>query len=321
MRRHGPRAGGLSPWRTAPACRARTRRHRRTPGRTGAVMSLGRTTTTARPVRETTPNRATRIRWESSWRSPRTATQTARPVIEGRVPCCVAPRSRERTSPRAVRAGSRLPTTWPCEQESRRAAGHRCPPAREGPRRRNLPRANRRARTQFRTPGHQRQGGSHAGLGIPTARLGLLLVSMRHPAPGGTSMARDSDLGGPARAAASRGAESLPPCRTRANAQLLAPLRGSGLRGRPPQLRDGRGLRAGAMLPAFAPAARHRGRHHARARRAVPRRRVPCIAMRCQRAEGVGSDSADSAADMPGALSQHDFVSDYTDARAARGRS
>ena len=156
---------------------------------------------------------------------------------------------------------------------------------------------------------------------IPTARLGLLLVSMRHPSAGGASMARDSDRSGPARATASRGAESLPPCRTRANAQLLVPLRGSGLRGRPPQLRDGRGLRAGAMLPACAPAARHRGRHHARARRAVPRRRVPCIAMRCQREEGVGSDSADSAADMPGALSQHDFVSDYAGARAARGRS
>ena len=300
---------------------ALTRRHRRTPGRAGAVMSLGRTTTAARPVRETTPIRAASIRWESSWRSPRTATPTARPVVDGRVLCCVAPRSRERTSPRAVRARSRLPTTWPCEQGSRHAAGYRCPAAREGPRRRNVPRANRRARARFRTPGLQRHRGSHAGLGIPTARRGLLSVSMRHPAAGGASMARDSVLGGPARAAASRGAEPMPPRRTRANAQLLVPLRGSGLRGRPRQLRDGRGLRAGAMRCAFAPAARDRGRQHTRSRRAVPRRRVRCRVLRRQRAEGVATDSADSSADMPGALSQHDFVSDHADARAARGRS
>ena len=207
------------------------------------------------------------------------------------------------------------------EQGSRHAAGHPCPAARECPRQRNLPHANRGSRTRFRTPARQRHGGSHAGLWIPTARPGLRLVSIRHPAAGGTSMARDLALGGRARATASRGAESMPPRRTRANAQLLAPLRGSGLRGRPPQLRDGRGLRAGAMLSACAPAARHRGRHHPRSRRAVPRRRVRCLAMRCQRAEGVGTDSADSSADMPGALSQHDYVSDYADARAVRGRS
>ena len=141
----------------------------------------------------------------------------------------------------ATRRASEIapPHNLAVEQGRRHAAGHRCPAAREGPRRRNLPRANRRARTRFRTPGPQRQGGSHAVLGIPTARPGLLSVSMRHPAAGSTSMARDPGLGGPARAAASRGAESMPPRSTRANAQLLALLRGSGLRGRPPQLRDG----------------------------------------------------------------------------------
>ena len=294
----------LPPWRAAPAGRARTRRHRRTPGRAGAVMALGRTTTAARPVRETTPIRETRIRWESSWRPPRTATPTARPVVDGKVPCCVSPQSRERTAPRAVRARSRLSTTWPLSKGVGTLLATRV-----------QQRGRALAGGIFRVP----TDGPGRGFERPVFRL--LLVSIRHPAAAGTSVARDSDLGGPARAAASRGAEPMPPRRTRANAQLLVPLRGSGLRGGPRQLRDGRGLRTGAMRSAFAPAARHRGRQHPRSRRAVPRRRVLGITMRCQREEGVGTDSADSSADMPGALSQHDFESDYADARAARGRS
>lgn len=115
---------------------------------------------------------------------------------------------------------------------------------------------------------------------------------------------------GSASAEASRGAESMTPRRTRANAQLLASSRGSGLRGR-------------AGLPGVPrlSAAGCRGRSHPRSRRVVPRRPVPPIAIRCQREEVVSRDSADSSAETPGALSLHDSVSDHADARAAHGRS
>ena len=43
--------------------------------------------------------------------------------------------------------------------------------------------------------------------------------------------------------------------------------------------------------------------------------------IRCHREGAAGTDCADSSADMPCALSQHDFGSDFADARAARGRS
>ena len=122
-------------------------------GAGGAVMSLGRITLGARPVTRTPPIRATRIRSDTALRSPRTATTTARPVVGGRVPCCVAtgpPRSKARTSPRAVRARSRIPTTWPLSKggDTLLATG-------------SQPRANLRARTRSQPPGFQRRGGRY----------------------------------------------------------------------------------------------------------------------------------------------------------------
>ena len=117
------------------------------------------------------------------------ATPTARPVVDGRVPCRAAsrpPRSQARTSSRAVRASSRIPKTWPLSK----GVDTRPPPA-------------------------------AIRAGLPSLAFGRRQALARR-----TVSVRWAICG------SARAAESRTPRRTRANAQLLASLPGSGLRGR-----------------------------------------------------------------------------------------
>ena len=167
MRRHGPQTGVLSPWRTAAACRALRGRHRRALGRAEAVVWLGPTPPAARPATRTPPIRMTRIRSirhsvgiiEDGAANSATGCGRENSILRGDLTA----RNKARTSTRGVRARSRISTTWPLSKGGGGATrcSHRQPAARERPRRRNLPRANRRARPRSRPLGLQRPGGRY----------------------------------------------------------------------------------------------------------------------------------------------------------------
>ena len=179
MHRHGPRAGSLSPWRGEPACRALTRRHRRTPGRVGAPTS--RTDTTRRAAsdgnaahpRDSNPMGHSVEITEDCAANGATGCRRENSVSRG------APTAPEPGADFATSRASKLapPHNLAVEQGRRHAAGHRWPAARECPRRRILRRASQRARTRSQPPGLQRRG-RRFGYALSVA---LDLLRRRHP--------------------------------------------------------------------------------------------------------------------------------------------